>query len=103
MSAIDRYWRAANYLGTAQLYLRGNVLLRRPLSADDCKSRVLGHWGTRPGLNLIYAHLNRLVSDCDAEMLLVVGPGHGSTRAHRTAMLDKMTLSHTEIAPARAE
>jgi xylulose-5-phosphate/fructose-6-phosphate phosphoketolase len=88
LSALDRYWRAANYLGAAQLYLRDNVLLRRPLSAADCKPRVLGHWGTQPGLNLIYAHLNRLVSDRDEELLLVVGPGHGAPAIYANLFLE---------------
>ncbi|HZW53572.1 MAG TPA: phosphoketolase family protein [Candidatus Elarobacter sp.] len=88
LTALDRYWRAANYLGTAQLYLRDNVLLRRPLEAADCKARVLGHWGTQPGLNLIYAHLNRLVADRDLQMLLVVGPGHGAPAIYANLFLE---------------
>lgn len=88
LAALDRYWSAANYLGAAQLYLRDNVLLRRPLAASDCKVRVLGHWGTQPGLNLIYAHLNRLVSDRDLEMLLVVGPGHGAPAIYANLFLE---------------
>ncbi len=78
LAELHRYWRAANYLGAAQLYLRDNVLLDRPLLASDIKPRLLGHWGTQPGLNLIYAHLNRLIQDTDASVLLVVGPGHGA-------------------------
>lgn len=78
VQALDAYWRAANYLGAAQLYLRDNVLLREPLKPADVKPRPLGHWGTQPGLNLIYAHLNRLIADTNANVLLVVGPGHGA-------------------------
>src|SRR6202165_2403664 len=88
LAALDRYWRTANYLGAAQLYLRDNALLRRPLEATDCKTRVLGHWGTQPGLNLIYAHLNRLVSDRDLDMLLVVGPGHGAPAIYANLFLE---------------
>jgi xylulose-5-phosphate/fructose-6-phosphate phosphoketolase len=88
LEAIDRYWRAANYLGTAQLYLRENALLRRPLLAADCKPRVLGHWGTQPGLSLIYAHLNRLVREREAELLLVVGPGHGAPAIYANLFLE---------------
>ena len=76
--ALDAYWRAANYLGAAQLYLRDNVLLRDPLLPVHVKPRPLGHWGTQPGLNLIYAHLNRLIGKTGASILLVVGPGHGA-------------------------
>jgi xylulose-5-phosphate/fructose-6-phosphate phosphoketolase len=78
LEALDAYWRAANYLGAAQLYLRDNVLLRDPLEPDHVKPRPLGHWGTQPGLNLIYAHLNRLIADTNANVMLVVGPGHGA-------------------------
>ena len=75
---LHRYWQATNYLAAAQLYLRDNVLLDRPLLATDIKPRLLGHWGTVPGLNLVYAHLNRLVQDTGASVLLVTGPGHGA-------------------------
>src|ERR1035437_127172 len=88
LAALDRYWRTANYLGAAQLYLRDNVLLRRPLEASDCKVRVLGHWGTQPGLNLVYTHLNRIVSDRDLDMLLVVGPGHGAPAIYANLFLE---------------
>jgi xylulose-5-phosphate/fructose-6-phosphate phosphoketolase len=88
LAAIDRYWRAANYLGAAQLYLRDNVLLRHPLEPAHCKTRVLGHWGTQPGLNLIYAHLNRLVADRGLETLLVVGPGHGAPAIYANLFLE---------------
>lgn len=77
-TSLDAYWRAANYLGAAQLYLRDNVLLEEPLSPAHIKPRILGHWGTQPGINLIYAHLNRLISDTGAQAMLVVGPGHGA-------------------------
>ncbi len=75
---LHQYWQACNYLAVAQLYLQDNILLQRPLQAADIKPRLLGHWGTVPGLNLVYAHLNRLVRDTEASMLLVVGPGHGA-------------------------
>jgi len=75
---LDQYWRAANYLSVAELYLKKNALLHEPLNASDIKPRLLGHWGTVPGLNFIYAHLNRLIQDTDAEVMLVVGPGHGA-------------------------
>ncbi|WP_245859901.1 phosphoketolase family protein [Spirosoma aerolatum] len=78
LTNVHRYWQATNYLGAAQLYLRDNFLLERPLEASDIKPRLLGHWGTQPGLNLVYTHLNRLIQDTNAELLMVVGPGHGA-------------------------
>ncbi|UEL28821.1 phosphoketolase [Pseudarthrobacter sp. L1SW] len=74
---VDRWWRAANYLSVGQIYLRSNPLLREPLKAEHTKSRLLGHWGTTPGLNFVYAHLNRIIRRDSAEMLFVAGPGHG--------------------------
>jgi xylulose-5-phosphate/fructose-6-phosphate phosphoketolase len=74
---IDAYWRAANYLSVGQIYLLGNPLLARPLAPEDTKPRLLGHWGTTPGLNFIYAHMNRVINARDLNMMLVVGPGHG--------------------------
>ena len=78
LEQLQTHWRAANYLAAAQIYLRRNALLREPLRVDDIKPRLLGHWGTVPGLTLVYAHLNRLIQDTDARVLLVVGPGHGA-------------------------
>ncbi len=77
-AAIARYRRAVNYLAGAQIYLKGNFLLERPLAPDDIKDRLLGHWGTCPGINLVYAHLNRLIRLHDLDMFLVTGPGHGA-------------------------
>ncbi|WP_204946191.1 phosphoketolase family protein [Micromonospora luteifusca] len=74
---LDAYWRAANYLTVGQIYLLDNPLLREPLTTDDIKPRLLGHWGTSPGLNLIYAHLNRVIVARDLNAMLVTGPGHG--------------------------
>ncbi len=76
-SAIDAYWRAANYLSVGQIYLLGNPLLSEPLRIDDVKPRLLGHWGTTPGLNFIYAHLNRAIVCHDLSVLFIAGPGHG--------------------------
>lgn len=77
MQLIDRYWRAANYLSVGQIYLMDNPLLREPLKPEHIKPRLLGHWGTTPGLNFIYAHLNRAICQRDLNMLYVCGPGHG--------------------------
>src|SRR6185503_7390511 len=77
---LDRllaYWETANYLTVAQIYLQENPLLREPLRPDHIKPRLLGHWGTSPGLNLIYAHLNWLIRHTEQELLFVTGPGHG--------------------------
>ena len=74
---IDAYWRAANYLCVGQIYLRENPLLREPLAAAHIKRMLLGHWGTTPGQNFIYAHLNRLIRDNDLDMIYISGPGHG--------------------------
>jgi len=77
LDAIDAYWRAANYLSVGQIYLLDNPLLREPLTLEHIKPRLLGHWGTTPGLNFIYAHLNRAIRRHDLDMIFVAGPGHG--------------------------
>jgi xylulose-5-phosphate/fructose-6-phosphate phosphoketolase len=77
LDALHAYWRAANYLSVGQIYLLDNPLLREPLTLEHVKPRLLGHWGTTPGLNFIYAHLNRLIRARDLEVLYVAGPGHG--------------------------
>jgi phosphoketolase len=74
---IDAYWRAANYLSVAQIYLFDNPLLKRPLALTDIKKMLLGHWGTTPGQNFIYVHLNRVINKYDLNMIYVSGPGHG--------------------------
>ncbi len=77
LALIDKYWRAANYLSVGQIYLLDNPLLTEPLAAEHVKPRLLGHWGTTPALNLIYAHLNRIIRGRDANIIYVTGPGHG--------------------------
>src|SRR5881628_1143053 len=74
---MHAYWRAANYLSVGQIYLYDNPLLKRPLKIEDVKPRLLGHWGTTPGLNFIYVHLNRLIKERDLNMIFIAGPGHG--------------------------
>jgi xylulose-5-phosphate/fructose-6-phosphate phosphoketolase len=74
---IDLYWRAANYLSVGQIYLYENPLLKEPLTLQHIKPRLLGHWGTTPGLNFIYVHLNRLINKYDLNMIYICGPGHG--------------------------
>jgi xylulose-5-phosphate/fructose-6-phosphate phosphoketolase len=77
LALLDRYWRAANYLSVGQIYLLDNPLMREPLTLEHIKPRLLGHWGTTPGLNFIYAHLNRLIKARDLNVMYVTGPGHG--------------------------
>ena len=74
---VDAYWRAANYLSVGQIYLYDNPLLKRPLEIGDVKHMLLGHWGTTPGQNFIYTHLNRVIKKYDLDMIYVSGPGHG--------------------------
>ena len=74
---IDAYWRAANYLSVGQIYLYDNPLLKKPLELAHVKPTLLGHWGTTPGQNFIYAHLNRVINEHDLNMIYVSGPGHG--------------------------
>ncbi len=77
LDLLDRYWRAANYLSVGQIYLLDNPLLEQPLRVDHIKPRLLGHWGTTPGLNFVYAHLNRAIRASDLNVIYVCGPGHG--------------------------
>ncbi|HIP00292.1 MAG TPA: phosphoketolase, partial [Marinobacter salarius] len=77
LHGMDAYWRAANYLSVGQIYLRGNPLLTEPLTLEHIKARLLGHWGTTPGLNFIYVHLNRMILAQDLNIIYITGPGHG--------------------------
>jgi len=93
---LDRYWRAANYLSVGQIYLLDNPLLRKPLRPDHVKPRLLGHWGTTPGLNFIYAHLNRVIRTSALNVIHVCGPGHGGPGMVANTYLEG---AHTEIYP----
>jgi xylulose-5-phosphate/fructose-6-phosphate phosphoketolase len=77
LERMNAYWRAANYLSVGQIYLKDNPLLDRPLTLDDVKPRLLGHWGTTPGLNFLYVHWNRIIRERDLNMIYIIGPGHG--------------------------
>ena len=88
LELIDAYWRAANYLSVGQIYLLDNPLLREPLRAEHVKPRLLGHWGTTPGLNLLYAHMNRVIKERDLNALYVTGPGHGGPGLVANAYLE---------------
>jgi xylulose-5-phosphate/fructose-6-phosphate phosphoketolase len=93
---IDAYWRAANFLSVGQIYLLDNPLLRRPLEAGDVKPRLLGHWGTTPGLNFIYAHMNRVIRNWDLDAIYVMGPGHGGPGIVANAYLEG---TYSEVYP----
>ncbi|GGO64032.1 phosphoketolase family protein [Nonomuraea cavernae] len=88
MDQIDAFWRAANYLSVGQIYLLDNPLLTEPLRPEHVKPRLLGHWGTTPGLNFCFAHLNRLIKEHDQDMIYVVGPGHGGPAAVALSWLE---------------
>ena len=97
LEKMHAYWRAANYLSVGQIYLQGNPLLEVPLTLEHIKPRLLGHWGTTPGLNLLYVHLNRLIKQNDLNMFVVVGPGHGGPGIVAHTYLEG---SYTEHYPA---
>jgi xylulose-5-phosphate/fructose-6-phosphate phosphoketolase len=96
LQRIDAYWRAANYLSVGQIYLFDNPLLRRPLELKDVKHMLLGHWGTTPGQNFIYAHLNRVIKQYDLDMIYVSGPGHGGPAVVANTYLEG---TYSEIYP----
>src|ERR1700761_3259076 len=96
LELLDRYWCAANYLSVGQIYLLDNPLLREKLVPDHIKPRLLGHWGTTPGLNFIYAHLNRVIRARDLDMIYVCGPGHGGPGMVANTYLEG---TYTEIYP----
>src|SRR3978361_138470 len=96
LAQLDGWWRAANYLSVGQIYLLANPLLRTPLSRDDVKPRLLGHWGTTPGLNFIYAHLNRAIKARSQSTIYVTGPGHGGPGLVANAYLDG---TYSEVYP----
>jgi xylulose-5-phosphate/fructose-6-phosphate phosphoketolase len=93
---LDAYWRAANYLSVGQIYLYDNPLLKKPLRRDHIKPRLLGHWGTTPGLNFVYVHLNRLIKKHDANVLYITGPGHGGPGLVANAYLEG---TYSEVYP----
>ena len=96
LKLIDAYWRAANYLSVGQIYLLDNPLLEEPLRLEQVKPRLLGHWGTTPGLNLVYAHLNRVIKANDLDAIYVIGPGHGGPGIVANAWLEG---TYSEVYP----
>ncbi len=96
LGRMDAYWRAANYLSVGQIYLYDNPLLKAPLQLAHVKRRLLGHWGTTPGLNFIYLHMNRVIKRCDLDMIFVAGPGHGGPAVVANTYLEG---SYSELYP----
>src|SRR5260370_33178644 len=90
---MDAFWRASNYLAVGQIYLLDNPLLRKPLKREHIKPRLLGHWGTSPGLNMLCVHLNRVIKRDDLDIIYVIGPGHGCPPMDAHAYLEG-TSSH---------
>ncbi|WP_244928649.1 phosphoketolase family protein [Nocardioides sp. W7] len=97
LDLLDAWWRAANYVSVGQIYLLDNPLLERDLAASDIKPRLLGHWGTTPGLNLLWTHLNRLIRERDVDAIFLAGPGHGGPAAVANAWLEG---TYSEVYPA---
>ena len=93
---IDKYLRALNYLSACQLYLLDNPLLNRPLKIEDIKRNIVGHWGTVPGQNFIYTHLNRIINKYDLNMIYISGPGHGGNAMVANAYLEG---TYSEVYP----
>ncbi len=96
LALLDAYWRAANYLSVGQIYLLDNPLLREPLTPEHIKPRLLGHWGTTPGLNFVYAHVNRAIRARDLDAIFVTGPGHGGPGLVANTYLEG---TYTEVYP----
>ena len=88
LTLLDAYWRAANHLSVSQIYLLDNPLLRDPLAPGHIKPRLFGHWGPSPGLNLVYANLNRIIRDRDVNVIYITGPGHGGPGLVANAYLE---------------
>ncbi|EWT07351.1 phosphoketolase [Intrasporangium chromatireducens Q5-1] len=94
LQTVDAYWRACNYLAVGQIYLLDNPLLKVPLLPEHIKPRLLGHWGTTPGLNLVYAHCNRVIRERDLDMMYIIGPGHGGPAIAANAWLEGSYTDH---------
>ena len=96
LEKMNAYWRAANYLSAGQLYLLDNPLLKKPLTMDQIKKKIVGHWGTVPGQNFVYVHCNRVIKRYDLDMILLSGPGHGGNFLIANTYLDG---SYSEVYP----
>ena len=100
LASIDSWWRASNYLSVGMIYLQGNPLLRAPLKPEHVKQRLLGHWGSSPGLSFVWAHLNRVIKRDDLDVIFIAGPGHGAPGVLGPTYLDG---TYTEIYPDKSE
>jgi len=100
LSRIDAYWRACKYLALGMIYLQANPLLREPLKPEHIKSRLLGHWGSSPGLAFLYTHLSRLIKRDDLEMIFLAGPGHGAPGVLAPIYLEG---TYSEIYPEKSQ
>src|SRR5262249_18423317 len=100
LAKIDAYWRACKYLAAGMIYLRENPLLRQPLTRDHIKQRLLGHWGSSPGLSFMYIHLNRLIKKYDLNAIFMAGPGHGAPGVLAPAYLEG---TYSEVYPNKGE
>src|SRR6202051_1364901 len=100
LNRMHKYWMAANYLTIGQIYLQDNPLLREPLRPEHIKPRLLGHWGTSPGLSFIYVHLNRLIKKYDLDMIFLAGPGHGAPGVLGPTYLEG---TYSEIYPEKSQ
>lgn len=96
IEGVDKYWRAANYLSIGQIYLRSNPLMKEPFTREDVKHRLVGHWGTTPGLNFLIGHINRLIADHQQNTVIIMGPGHGGPAGTAQSYLDG---TYTETFP----
>ena len=96
IEGVDKYWRAANYLSIGQIYLRSNPLMKEPFTREDVKHRLVGHWGTTPGLNFLIGHINRLIADHQQNTVIIMGPGHGGPAGTAQSYLDG---TYTEYFP----
>ena len=96
LEKIDAYFRAANYLAAGELYLKDNPLLKEPLKLEHIKNKLVGHWGTTPGQNFCYAHLNRIIKKNNLDMIFISGPGHGGGAAYSNVYLEG---TYSEIYP----
>lgn len=99
IEGVDKYWRAANYLSIGQIYLRSNPLMKEPFTREDVKHRLVGHWGTTPGLNFLIGHINRLIADHQQNTVIIMGPGHGGPAGTAQSYLDGTYTSTSRTSP----
>ena len=98
IEGMDKYWRVTNYMSIGQIYLRSNPLMKEPFTRDDVKHRLVGHWGTTPGLNFLLAHINRLIADHQQNTVFIMGPGHGGPAPPSLTLMAR-TPSTTRTSP----